>query len=262
MGIACQTRPEADTNIRNDAVSTAMKCPFCRSEVSGPLRDAISERMDALVSRPVHEAEFRMSRTTDAKRFFDGEVSASEDDVAGWFHDTCTSTEVAEQLLDILTNRSIMLAQNGIAADTTLDSPIPPTRDAHQENGSVCDRLIRKVQNISRRIYRSGHITPCFIYNLHQAGYPVGGDKALGEARSIMASNSVGEAEVRAVRRALESIAESRRAAVMQYAGSGLYVTSFPLQSVGQVRRRRIRPANQSGPHRLVLGTARPPTPP
>jgi hypothetical protein len=258
MGIACPTRPEADTNSRNNTMATAMKCPFCRSEVSESLQTEITDRMDALVSRPVHEAEFRMSRTTNAKRFFDGEISASEDEVAGWIRDACTTAETAHQLMDILVHRRAILTDH--ISSTDPESPIPSTgiTGAPPDDGAVCDQVLRKVQHIARRIYRSGHITPSFICNLHKAGFAIGGEKALAEAESTMAANNVSEGEVRAVRRALESIAESRRDAIMQYAGTRMYVemARFPPSSIGLIG------TNQLGRRRLARGVGgRPQTP-
>ena len=216
LNSACPTRPEANTNERNDMRTSASRCPYCRDEMSPTMKEAVSERMDALIARPVSEAEFRMSRTADAHRFFEGEVTCSCTEFLDNLGALCTTSEKTWQLMDILSRR-----YNKLTSDTG-ESPIP-SRDHAIYCGMTSETVNKRVIRIGKMLYDGGYITPCFIYNLHHAGFPIGGASALIVAEETMAMATVSKGEVRAIRKALESIAKTRKDAMDYYAQPNHY---------------------------------------
>ena len=216
----CPTRPEADSNERNVMRMTGSRCPFCRDEVSTKLKDVIAERMAALIARPISEAEFRMSRTMDANRFFEAEISCSEDFFVSGLDALCTTATTAVRLMNILTCRYIKIISDigNCDCDDELDNMMCPSLDEECVAGADVVRMMNiaraRIRRLGSLIYKSGHVTPCFIYNLHKEDLPIGGAKTLAVVEATMAATKVNDGEVRAIRKALESIASTRRTAM------------------------------------------------
>jgi len=243
----CPTRPEADSNARNDMRMTGSRCPFCRDEVSPKLKDAIAERIAALIARPISEAEFRMSRTMDANRFFEAEISWSEDFFVSGLDALCTNPPTAVRLMNILTSRYIKII-NYTDTQDELDKFLTEMEgdDVDFDIGvsKFMDITRARIRRIGSIIYKAGHVTPCFIYNLHKEKLPIGGSKTFAMVEEAMAATKVNLAEVRAIRKALESIASTRRDAIAYHARDStvtLHAASLfrlPIPIAGQHRSR------------------------
>ena len=222
LNAACPTRPEANTNERNNIRTSAGRCPYCRDEMSLDMKGAVSERMSALITRPVSEAEFRMSRTADAHRFFEGEVTFSRIEFLDNLDALCTDPKKSWQLMDILSRR-----YNKLTSD--IGEPAIPPQDQESCACMTAKAVKEQINKIGKLLYDGGYITPCFIYNLHHAGFPIGGPAALVVAEDTMAMATASDEEVRYIRQALESIAKTRKDAMDYYARPNQYPVHFNL---------------------------------
>ena len=203
--LICPTAPEADENSRNMSRKMGKECPICRSAVSSKLQNSIDKCIDAVVVRPVSEAQFRLSRTNDSRRFFDGEIPWTKPEFVDAMCELAGSETIARTVLDILVTRYKKTTPR--SEHTSINEKLGHRLDDY----STLEVMVLTIRVISGLLYDNGYITPCFICNLHKMGVPVGGERMRVVSSDMMQTACTDENEVRAVRMALESLVEMRK---------------------------------------------------
>jgi len=178
-----------------------------------------------------------MKRTMDARRFFETEIPCSEDEFIDRLVKAGDTYDTLVRIYRIMTRRYTHIRRFVHEEDRfpRLDELLGYS-EARGSPPETSGFLIESTKKIASTLYRNGFVTPFFLVNLHKEGIPIGSSIFMINLMDGMENIYANHEEMRSIRKALESIAETNRKTLRlheDYHGRFEPVDSFLLERGG-----------------------------